>query len=429
MSEIRHDLMQEYKHFEFLVRIKADLLAKGIRVNQNVGKRKDFNRKQIHLYQHCATLHPIDIPEDLVLYSGSMLIPEIIMTKFRYNPDSDWQMDDENGYKLRNDRTGVEIPVEPTPQTGFDQHFIGELPLSSIVQKLGTDVAGVVLSNWCFYFQNNHECRFCEIFPTYQSQKTFNKAQKPIEQVVEGLKLAFQIDSHLKHVLITSGNMISYDHTVREYIKIGEGIKELKKKNINFQAILMPPENFLLMDEMRNVGFHRVCMNLEVFDPQLFEIITPGKAAYGYQRLFEALDYASKVFDIAYSSIVYGIQSLSPDLDVTKWDPAKENQKALAGVDGLLEKKIIPLFTVYHTSERNAIGLIRIDGEALFAFTSEYGQKVFSSGIIAESQNSISFDSTSPNDLINDGYSLAKYQKEIADLETFSMEDQKVIRK
>jgi hypothetical protein len=425
MFEIRHDLMLEYKKFEYLVCIKADLLAKGIRLNQNVGKRKDFNRKQIHLYQHCAPLHPVDIPEDLVLYSGNDLIPEIIMTKFRYNPDSDWYLDDENGYKLRNERKGVEIPVEPTPQTGFDQYFIGELPLSSIVQKLGTDVAGVVLSNWCLYFQNNHECRFCEIFPTDQSQKTFHNIQKSIEQVVEGLKIAFQVDSHLKHVLITSGNLTSYDHTVREYIKIGEGIKELKKKNINFQAILMPPENFLLMDEMRNVGFQRVCMNLDVFDPQLFEIITPGKAAYGYQRLFNALGYASKVFDVAYSSIVYGIQSLSLDLDVSKWDPAKENQKALAGIDGLLEKNIIPLFSVYHSCERNAIGLIRIDGEALFAFTSEYGQKVFSSGIIAESQNSISFDSTSLNGLINDGYYLAKYKKEIADLETFCINDEK----
>lgn len=410
-------LHDEYKAFEFLVRIKADLLAKGIRVKKTAGRRKDFNKKQIHLYQHCATLHPMDVPEDLILYSGSKLIPETIVSKFRYNPNSDWCMDDENGYKLQNDRRGIEIPVEPTSSTGFDQHLIGGSPLDSIVQKLGTDVAGVVLSNWCFYFQNHQECRFCEIYPTFRSQKTFHKARKPLDQVIEGIKLAFQVDPALQHVLLTSGNTISYDHTVKEYIKIGEGIGELKKRGVKFQAILMPPDHFSLMDEMRKSGFERVCMNIEVYDPVLFEIITPGKAAYGYQRLLQAIGYASQVFELAYSSIVYGIQSLPLNLDVSKWDPAKENQKALAAIDGILEKNIIPIFSVYHTSKRNAIGPIRLDGEALFEFTSGYGQRIFSSGIIPPSQNAISLASTSPNALINDGYHLANYQAKIIELQ------------
>ncbi|VHO04727.1 radical SAM protein [Candidatus Rhabdochlamydia sp. T3358] len=411
-EEYKIEFRKELKKFEYFMQIKADLIAKGISVKNRIAEGSAFNTKQIHLYQHHVATHSSPIPEDIILYPENEVIPKTVISKLRFNPDSEWYLDYEKGYKLRNDKKREEYSVTPTSPTNFDNQFIQNSPLSSIVQKLGIDVAGVIISNYCFYFKTKKECRFCEIYQTHKSHKTFTKATKPTKEIIDGLELAFQLDSNLKYILLNSGNIISYDQTVLEFIKIAQGIKELKEnRNIDLIGILMPPENFSLMDEMKQAGFDKVYFDIEVFDPSLFQIIAPGKAEYGYKRMLSALEYAREIFGkgSSYSSFIYGLQSLPMDLNTSTWDPQIENQKALEAVDGLLDRGIVPLYCVYHYSGHNQIGPLILDAEALFEFSVQYGEKVYTSGVIPRSRDSVVYSSTSvTNTLLNDGYNLAK---------------------
>ncbi|MDR2539898.1 MAG: hypothetical protein LBC45_04840 [Chlamydiales bacterium] len=411
-EEYKVAFKKELKKFEYFIQIKADLIAKGINVKNRITEGLAFNTKQIHLYQHYVVKHSSSIPEDIILYSENEVIPKTVISKIRFNPDSEWYLDYEKGYKLRNDKKGKEHSVIPTSPTNFDNQFIHNSLLASIVQKLGTDVAGVIISNYCFYFKTKKECRFCEIYQTHKSHKTFAKVTKPTKEIIDGLELAFKLDPNLKYILLNSGNIISYDQTVLEFIKVAQGIKELKEnRNIDLIGILMPPENFSLIDEMKQTGFDKVYFDIEVFNPSLFQIITPGKAEYGYKRMFSALEYAKEVFGkgSAYSSFIYGIQSLPIDLHTSGWNPQIENQKALEAVNGLLDKGIVPLYCVYHYSGHNQIGSLTLNAEALFEFSVQYGKKVYLSGIIPEARDSVVYSSTSvTNTLLNDGYNLAK---------------------
>lgn len=417
MIESAIEFKSELKKFEFFIKVKADLIARGVSVDDQINQGGPFNTKQIHLYQHNVDSHSATIPEDIILYSENEIIPKTVISKLRFNPHSPWRLSFVEGLKLRNEQKGVEFPVKVTAPTHFENHFIKNSPLSSIVQKLGVDVAGVIISNYCFYFKTKQECRFCEIYQTHKNHKTFNRATKPTEEIVEGLKLAFQLDPDLKYILLNSGNIVSYDKTSLEFISIGKGIKELKEsRELDLIGILMPPDNFRLIDEMKETGFDKVYYDIEVYDPNLFPHMVPGKAEYGYQRMLDALIYAKDVFGkgSSYSSFIYGIQSLPPDLSTANWDPQVENKKALEAVDGLLEKEIVPLYCVYHYSGHNQVGTLRLDEDALFEFSVQYGEKVFASSIIPEIRDSVVYSSTSvTNTLLNDGYNLAKLKNRL----------------
>ena len=410
MSE--NSFLSEVRRFEKFVKIKADLIANGINVASSFQGKSNFNTKQIHLYQHHSEAHMFPIPEDIYLYRENQIINKSIVSKLRYNPRSNWTLHLEDEiYFIENPKTEERFEVQLTAPTNFDACSIEGTSLNKIVQKLGKDVAGVILSNYCFYYKDGKECKFCEIYQTFKKHKTHKSAIKPVDKVIEGLKQAFALDPDLKYVLLNSGNITSYDYTAGEFIKIARGIKSLKDElGLDIVAILMPPENFSLMDEMKEAGIDKVYYDIEVFNYELFKKVCPGKSDYGYENMLQALEYGANVFGkgSSYSSFIYGIQHLPLSLDTTSWDGEQENEKALYAVDQLLARNIVPLFCVYHFSGYNQIGQMQLDADKLFEFSCQYGQKVAASGIIPHSRDSVVYSSTSvTNTLLNDGYNLA----------------------
>jgi hypothetical protein len=108
---------------------------------------------------------------------------------------------------------------------------------------------------------------------------------------------------------------------------------------------------------------------------------------------------------------VYGIQSLPPPGTVADWNVEKENIRMLSSMELILDKGVVPTYTVYHTSGRNTTGRIPLSSIGLWEFTREYGKLLWSSGIIDRHRGAVLFTIGSlPNTTYNDGWILAELE-------------------
>jgi hypothetical protein len=399
--------------FKEAMYIKTTLLADGLNVSKDIiNYFPNYNYKKYHLYDHSTETSTFKIPDDIILLNETCIPNKPVISRVRYNSLSNWELKC-NGESIilinkeNKKNYDVSLPAKPN----FNDLKINNTPIDNIVTKLGTDLCGVILSNSCFYYGSKKECKFCEILPTHIKHKSYSQATKKDIDVINAFTEAILSDDSFEFIVLTSGNVISYDYTCKKFIDIGFGLKEIKnKRKLDLTATLMPPSDFSYIDKLKESGFDKAYFDLEVYDQTLFEIIAPGKAEYGYNKLLEALKYAVDVFGegSVYTNLIYGIQSLPHSLDTSKINYKFENEIAMEAVNKLLDYRIVPVFTVYHSSGKNEIGPIKLDKEAMFDFFIEYGKTVYNSNLIPPSRNSVIFSLGSiSNTLYNDAYVLA----------------------
>ncbi len=390
--------------------IKSSLLAEGLNIDESIQNLSNFNQKKYHLYDHSPETPTFTMPEDIILHYDEFTQKPVI-ARNRFNSKSPWVLKSENDQLiLQGPHTRLSEVDFPTP-TNFGDLTVNEEPLDQVATKLGVDLCGVILSNYCFYFGSKTECRFCEILPTYLERRAYPQATKRTSHVVEACTKAIMNDSSFSHIVLTTGNVGTYDYTCELFEEIGEGLKGLRRtKNVKLTGTLMPPTNFAHIDKLKQAGFDNVYFDLEVFDRHLFKTIAPGKEEYGYDKLIDALTYAVDVFGKGhvFTNLIYGIQTLDSKFDTSKTDFKEENKKAMDATHYLLDLNIAPVFTIYHSSGKNAIGPMKLDGDYLYEFFKSYGEAVFESGLIPEERKAMIFSlGSTTNTMYNDAYVLA----------------------
>lgn len=404
-----------YNKIREIIQIKADILAEGINIDDSIKQLHKYNPRKNHLYDHSPESLNFRIPEDIILLDN--IYNKSIIVRNRINSKSEWTLyTDSQGVYIKNSINNQRVEVTfPSPLVTQNQK-INNQPIDKIVTKLGTDLCGIIFSNNCFYFGSKDECKFCEILPTYLEYKSYPTATKKVNHIIEAFESIVSMNDDFEHLVITTGNYVNYDETVKVFCEIGKGIKSVKNNNsIISTATLMPPDDFTLIDKLKESGFDNVYFDLELYDRNLFEIITPGKAKYGYDKLINALEYAVKVFGKGhvFTNLVYGIQSSKSDFSDNMVDAKKENQICLEASEYLISKDIVPVFTVYHSSGRNEMGVRTLNKKELFNFFEAYGQLLYKSKIVNNTNESIIFSlSSTSNTMYNDGYVLAKIKEQ-----------------
>jgi hypothetical protein len=280
---------------------------------------------------------------------------------------------------------------------------------------LGSDLLGVVPSNYCFYFAKDLQCRFCEIVDSFTTEVEYERAVKRPAEIVDGLAAAVAYEPAIRHLAVTSGNLRSYDDTCRMYVELGRGFRALVEcgRLHDRLATLMPPDTHSLIDDLVDVGYNKIYFPLEVWPRRLFEAVCPGKAAYGYDRILAALDRALAVAGRGnvYTNFIYGIQSLDLGMQSSSYNAERENQVALEAVECLLDRGVIPAFTVYHHGGFAPIGPVALCPEAMEAFFVRWGDLVQASGLVKPGHKSVIFGQQSlSNTMYNDGFALAVHR-------------------
>lgn len=392
---------------------KTSLLVDGCQVSPETTFPTTMASKKIHLYSHSEHKISQTLPDDL-------LLPGSIISRLRYQSNAPNVLEGniENGYQVRNTITNEFLPVNLVTQPSFAGLKARNIPISTTCSYLGTDLLGITPSNYCFYFQNNKQCKFCEILPTFKQEVEFPKTFKNLEIIEDSILTALSSDPQIKHIAITTGNIHSYDATFDYFIQVGQRLQNAPAftKVSDVLATLMPPKDLTKIAQLKESGFNKIYFPLEVFEKNHFEIVCPGKADFGYENILEALEYAVDVFGKGnvYTNYVYGIQSLNSNLDASSYEPRKENDLCIVAVEELIKRHVIPAFTLYHFGGYNSIGKITLSEDHVHDFFRNWGQIVAESELVPEQKDSVIFSPLSlSNTLYNDGFRLAKLKEKL----------------
>lgn len=402
---------------EAAIRLKAELLVAGIRVDPEVlGLAGRFKPRVEQMYRHHIEGSPmVGIPQEVVLHRPEGLLEsEVIAVQIRNNIESDWRLSVRDGGLVLH-RPDLVLPVGLVPLPSFydGRTTAAGTEVWRVVQLVGTDLLGVVPSNFCSFFGSGQQCRFCELMPNYRADRTYPRSVKPDAEQREALHMAIA-GGEGRYLAFTTGNYDDENRNTLAHLCAVFGDVEKPDGMISY-AFFMPPRGRDWIPRLRDAGFDAVGLNLEVWRSDLFPVAVPGKHRHlGRSGFLDALQAAVPAFgsENCYTNLVYGIQSLDITLAPGSFDPARENDICLEATTELLRLGILPLFTLYHSTGANAIGRIRLDDERFFEFAREHGRLVFESGLVPAERNAMVYGLGSiPNHYYNDLFYLAKTRR------------------
>lgn len=169
--------------------------------------------------------------------------------------------------------------------------------MSRVAQAYTNKQIFVAYSNECALRDKGKDCLFCNINAT---KDAYAEAQgikwKTPKQIAETVAEAYK-EGYDKVTI--SGGFIPERREAEYYIDVAEAIKEeTGLADFNGTATLGAPQDFSLFDKYKEVGYRTTSINLEIWDPNIFKTICPGKdqECGGRENWINAIEYASKVF-------------------------------------------------------------------------------------------------------------------------------------
>lgn len=204
----------------------------------------------------------------------------------------------------------------------------------------------------CQYFGFKEECRFCDINENYRQQVAAGRPYrtvKPIDEMLEALEIIKNTNSTSKAYTITGGSITRHLRGKSEgefYAEYAEAIEgRFPGKWIGKAVTQALPVSDL--NRFRDAGIRIYHPNFEVWDPELFEKICPGKADYvGRDEWFRRILAARDVF---------GPENVIPNfvagVEMARGVGFETVDEALAstgeGLDWFMSQGVSPRFTVW----------------------------------------------------------------------------------
>ena len=110
------------------------------------------------------------------------------------------------------------------------------------------------------------------------------------------------------------------------------------------------------MLRLKDAGVKSLSFQMEVWDPELFPVIAPGKAQYiGRERYLEAFQEAVDIFGVGYVGCVFvGGVSLIPENGHRTWQESRDS--LIEGNTWMIKHGVWPLFTHLRVPPGSAYG-------------------------------------------------------------------------
>jgi hypothetical protein len=216
------------------------------------------------------------------------------------------------GYTVHDARDGAVYPIElPQEPAWYRRHTSRDVPMSRVGVMQGTYL-GIYINPVCAFwnYSPSLNCRFCT---TGANVGCHEAANKSVDDVVETCHAA-RDGSGVTFVHLNGGFHGSKGLRAAEpYVR---AVKERVGALVGVQ--LTPERDFSGYDRLIQAGVDHFSFCFELFDPEWFAKICPGKARVLGQQLFlDAMDYcASKMPRGAVSGeIIAGIEPIEKTLE------------------------------------------------------------------------------------------------------------------
>ncbi|MEK5325728.1 radical SAM protein [Aeribacillus sp. FSL M8-0254] len=322
--------------------LKIELLAQGINYDdeflQAYSQRDNLLEKR-RAYGNSDEIifsKETKVPQEIIL-------PENIVVAVNYRSDSKWKLTfNNNNFFITN--SDVSIPIKfPRRPTFYNSKMSNGTNVSRYVTLYGNATAAMFSPGTCYLWSKKAECKFCSLQPTRDEQADHEMYIKP-EDAKEAIKIVLEEDGdRIEHILLNGGTISNYDLGFNKHIDILEAISELEiSPLIQKHLISMPPKDFKLFERLAKTGAN-IAMDLEIYDPKLFEEICPGKASdYGRDRFMEA--YKSAVDYLGRGNVYAGF--------VAGLEPA---ESLIEGMYELGELGVVPAINIFHSDPKSQL--------------------------------------------------------------------------
>jgi len=316
--------------------LKAELLAHGVRPTS--GFLAAYGPP--YLAKQRAYGNPDDLPFlGHSLPQEMVLSPEDLVCSVNLRSESSWWLDvsQESGFVVRHGTLEAPISFPRTPSFYEERLADGRL-VRSVVTLYGGGSLGVFVHGNCSLVDLGKACQYCSISPNRSRETEFPRV---ISETL--LRSALQValadlTCPASQIMINGGNFPDPDRGFLYYARlcaVAREVIEESGRDVELHLIVFPPARLELLRELEGLDV-AVAMNMEVFDPVLFEQVCPGKAAVlGQSHILAALTRAAEILGAGqvFSILVGGLEEREPMTE---------------GMSLLAARGIIPIVNVFH---------------------------------------------------------------------------------
>lgn len=298
--------------------LKLELMLKGLRVDETLFKKGLIKR---------------NLPQEGVLGNLDLILPEDTWVNVSYQGEqvkvSPYLLSERNGnFYITNGKKEVRVILVPQP--GFyEKRTSTGVPLYRIGVIHGGYLAITPLKR-CEFFKFKVECKYCSGVEGGIEEEDLSLYS--IDEILETVEAAYK-EGKAHIVYITLGFLSSPDGGIRILKPYIRAIKRNFSTLISLEAL--PPQEDCWIDETYASGVDSVIYNLEIFDPELFKRLCPGRAELiGRERYLEALEYAASIFPsgTVASHLIVGLEP---------------KESTIKGIDYLTDIGVIPILPIF----------------------------------------------------------------------------------
>jgi hypothetical protein len=318
-----------------LAHTKAELLSKGVVLSPRF--LDNYGPPFIEKRRAYGSSDAIEV-RDALLPQELFLLPDQIVVAINVRQGSPWLLDYNNGYQLLGpDGSRFEITFPMRPRF-YDWVLNNGEKLSRLVTLYGGSSLGLFIYGNCALVDIGKACQYCSIEPNHRYGTDFAKIIRP-DLLKEAVSRALHdSDTPASQVMLNGGNFQQPDRSFIYYVNAVRAARDAinqSGRDVELHLIVFPPKDLELFKELAELDVS-VAINMEVFDPSLFERYCPGKhATAGQEHIRKALARAAEILGAGrvYSIVVGGLEPF---------------QSMTMGMDQLADIGVTPVINVFH---------------------------------------------------------------------------------
>ena len=305
--------------------LKLELLVKGVRLDRSALVAPTIV-KALALSESLGA--PLEV--SLILDRSVMVNIPVLECLNRQTP---YSLGMENGrYLIRSATESVEVEVAPPPAF-YEKRTSSGLSMGDVGRVYGEYLV-VSPKNECVFISKELPCRYCDLNAKMAPDRS-------VSDLVETAAAA-AAEGIVSSVCFNVGFTLGPDGGIKLIEEYVRAIKSELGLLIAVQA--QPPASDEWVDYTYAAGIDSLAYNLEVYDPELFDMVAPGKASMiGRSRYLEALRRAAKVFPegAVVSNLIIGLEPLA---------------STMKGIDYLTSMGVVPTLPIVGPVVRRQLG-------------------------------------------------------------------------
>lgn len=183
------------------------------------------------------------------------------------------------------------------------------------------------VSNFCTNWKDGNQCKYCNFDAARLNRDTSAVIQEVLygqqqaEEVGEVINAA--IEEGIRPCFVTSSGDLPGLGVTESTIRIVEAVKKVTKRDKMIGCVnLAVPDDLEDIDKIHKAGAQNIIMDLEVWNPDMFKGICPGKAKrVSYEKWKEGLLHAVSVFGRGnvFSGFVLGLEEKNNYCEAAQW--------------------------------------------------------------------------------------------------------------